>query len=223
MNAKHQILLILALSLAALAGGLLAYFQSQADATPPETEAALLDTPRSLPHLELTDHHGEPWTPERFEGDWSMVFFGFTHCPDICPETMIQMNQVDRMLRENGQVEPPSVLFVTVDPVRDTPEHLAEYVPYFNEDFLGLTGDREDIADLTEAMGIPFMPPEEEGADDYLVDHGAALTLVGPDGNIRAYFNTPHDPGTITKDLEKMIPYLEDQVGLRAESSHSAD
>lgn len=226
---KKNWLLILALVVAATAGGVLAYLQQGADPAPPETDGALLDTPRSIPHLELTDHHGADWTPARFEGDWTLVFFGFTNCPDVCPQSMIQMNQVDRILRDNGRVNPPSVVFVTVDPVRDTPEQLAEYVPYFNEEFLGVTGDPEDIATLTEAMGIPFMPPEEEGADDYLVDHGAALTLVGPDGNIRAYFNAthetarPHDPEKIARDLEKMIPYLEDQVGLRAAAANPGE
>ncbi len=212
MNMRTKLLLICVALAAAASGGFLAYVAGEAASEPPQTDGVILDQPRLIPEVSMRDHHGERWTPDQFEGDWTLVFFGFTNCPDVCPETMIKMNRVDSQLRANGDVTPPRVLFVSVDPKRDTPDRLADYVPYFNEDFLGVTGNREDIAKLSEAMGVPFMPPAEEGADDYLVDHGASLTLVGPDGHIRAFFTTPHDADRIADDLELMIPWLENQI-----------
>lgn len=194
----------------AVAGATVAYLVTERPGAKPDTEAVLLDTPRLVPEVELTDHHGEPWRPERLDGQWSLVFFGFTHCPDVCPETMTVMNRAHQQIRSTGDNRPPAVLFVSVDPARDTPERLAEYVPYFNPAFLGLTGEPAAIQDLARSMAVPVPAeiPESPPSEDYDVDHGASLSLVDPEGHIRAFFTPPHDPKRIARDYNAIVDYL---------------
>ncbi|MEA5444534.1 SCO family protein [Gammaproteobacteria bacterium AB-CW1] len=213
MNSIRQILIPLVILCFAAAGATVAWLTSDRPGQQPDTEAVLLEQPRLIPELQLLDHHGTYWSPERLKGQWTLVFFGFTHCPDICPETMVQMNQVHRMVQENGRVMPPSVLFVSVDPARDTPERLAEYVPYFNRNFLGVTGGEAEVVELARSMGVPVSIPDVDPGEDYEVDHGSSLTLVGPDGNIQAFFTAPHQPDQISRDFEAIVRYLGQDLG----------
>ncbi len=123
----------------------------------------LFETPRSFGELNLVDHRGEPFTRERLEGRWSLVFFGFTFCPDICPTTMAFLDSFVSEL-EGTEVEDTQVIMVSVDPARDTVEQLATYVPYFNEEFIGVTGDFLDIHRFATALNTPFrkVPGQEE-------------------------------------------------------------
>ena len=100
----------------------------------------LLDTPRNIGEFELIDHHGQPFDRARLEGGWTLIFFGFTFCPDICPTTMTFLDGFVGQL-EGTEAEDTRVVMVTVDPARDTVEQLAKYVPYFNPDFTGVTGE----------------------------------------------------------------------------------
>jgi len=192
-----------------LIGMLSAHWLTDRSGGPPETEAVILEQPRMLPDQILLDHHGSAWSPRRMEGQWTMVFFGFTHCPDICPETMVIMNQVHRLIEEGGKVLPPSVVFVSVDPARDTPDRLANYVPYFNRNFLGVTGNQQSIEELAQAMAVPLRIPDRDPSEDYEVDHGAQIILVGPEGHVRAFFTPPHQAQKIASDLESVIAYLQ--------------
>ena len=203
-------LLIALTAVAFMVGGILAaHWLTDRPGAKPDTEAVILEQPRIIPDHLLLDHHGSAWSPRRMEGQWTLVFFGFTHCPDICPETMVIMNQVHRQLEDSGKILPPSVVFISVDPARDTPERLASYVPYFNRNFLGVTGNRESIEDLARAMAVPLQIPDRDPSEDYEVDHGAQIILVGPDGHVRAFFTPPHGPSSIANDLESVITYLE--------------
>ena len=122
----------------------------------------LLETPRDIGAFKLTDHHGEAFDPARFEGRWSLVFFGFTYCPDICPTTMAFLNDFMSSL-EGTEVEDTQVVMVSVDPARDTVEQLASYVPYFNPDFIGVTGEFLDIHRFATALNAPFRKVVGEG------------------------------------------------------------
>ncbi len=150
-----------------------------------------LDTPRNFGEINLVDHHGAPFTRERFEGRWSLVFFGFTYCPDICPTTMSFLNQFMAQL-EGTEVEDTQVVLVSVDPARDTVEQLAAYVPYFNPDFIGVTGEFLDIHRFATALNTPFrkVPGQDE---NYLVDHSANVVLINPRGDYHGFFKAPLD------------------------------
>lgn len=151
----------------------------------------LLETPRDLGDFELVDHRGEAFTPERLEGHWTLVFFGFTHCPDICPTTMAFLNQFMQQL-EGTEAEDTEVVMVSVDPARDTPEQLAEYVPFFNPEFTGVTGEFLDVHRFATSLNTPFRKvPLEDG--DYTVDHGGNIMVINPRGDYHAFFRAPPD------------------------------
>lgn len=151
----------------------------------------LLETPRNFGEIKLVDHHGEAFTRSRLEGRWTLLFFGFTHCPDICPTTMAFLDQFMEQL-EGTEVEDTQVVLVTVDPARDTVEQLAAYVPYFNEDFLGLTGEFLDVHRFATALNTPFrkVPGQDE---NYQVDHSANVVLINPRGDYHGFFKAPLD------------------------------
>ena len=151
----------------------------------------LLETPRNFGEINLIDHHGEAFNRARLEGHWTLVFFGFTHCPDICPTTMAFLDKFMGQL-EGTEVEDTQVVLMTVDPARDTVEQLAEYVPYFNEEFLGVTGEFLDVHRFATALNTPFrkVPGQDE---NYQVDHSANVVLINPRGDYHGFFKAPLD------------------------------
>jgi protein SCO1 len=151
----------------------------------------LLDTPRSIDDFELVDHHGAPFNRARLQGKWSLVFFGFTYCPDICPTTMAFLNEFMASL-EGTEGEDTQVVMVTVDPARDTVQQLAGYVPFFNPDFIGVTGEFLDIHRFATALNTPFRKVTGEG-DNYQVDHSANIVLINPRGDYHGFFKPPLD------------------------------
>jgi protein SCO1/2 len=148
--------------------------------------------PRHFGDFALVDHHGEPFTPARLEGQWSLLFFGFTFCPDVCPTTMAFLNEFVAEL-EGTEVEDTQVIMVSVDPARDTVEQLASYVPYFNADFVGVTGEFLDIHRFATALNTPFRKVAGQAADNYQIDHSANVVLINPRGDYHGFFKAPLD------------------------------
>ncbi len=153
--------------------------------------AYMFEVPRDIGDFALVDHHGEAFTPERLEGQWTLIFFGFTYCPDICPTTMSFLNRFVQEL-EGTEAEDTRVVMVSVDPARDTVAQLAEYVPYFNPEFTGVTGEFLDIHRFATSLNTPFrkVPGQDE---NYLVDHSANVVLINPRGDFHGFFKTPLD------------------------------
>lgn len=151
----------------------------------------LLETPRNFGEVNLIDHHGEVFDRARLEGKWSLVFFGFTFCPDVCPTTMAFMDRFMAEL-EGTEAEDTQVVMVSVDPARDTVAQLAEYVPYFNPSFVGVTGEFLDIHRFATALNTPFrkVPGQDE---NYQVDHSANVVLINPRGDYHGFFKAPLD------------------------------
>ena len=151
----------------------------------------LLETPRNFGEMALIDHNGKPFTRASLEGNWSLVFFGFTYCPDICPTTMTFLNELMVGL-EGTEVEDTRVVMVSVDPARDTVEQLADYVPYFNPEFTGVTGEFLEIHRFATALNTPFRKVPGQG-EDYQVDHSANVVLINPKGDYHGFFKAPLD------------------------------
>ncbi|MFK7975319.1 MAG: SCO family protein [Halioglobus sp.] len=151
----------------------------------------LHQTPRDIGDFALLDHHGKPFTPERLEGQWSLLFFGFTFCPDICPTTMAFLNSFAASL-EGTEAQDTQIIMVSVDPARDTVEQLAIYVPYFNPEFTGVTGEFLDIHRFATALNTPFRKVPGQG-EDYQVDHSANIVLINPKGDYHGFFKAPLD------------------------------
>ena len=151
----------------------------------------VFDTPRNFGEINLLDHNGEAFTAARLEGGWTLIFFGFTYCPDICPTTMSFLNELVGQL-EGTEAENTSVVMVSVDPARDTVAQLAGYVPYFNPDFTGVTGEFLDIHRFATALNTPFRKVVGQG-EDYQVDHSANVVLINPRGDYHGFFKAPLD------------------------------
>lgn len=151
----------------------------------------LLETPRNIGEFDLIDHHGNPFNPGRLEGQWTLVFFGFTHCPDICPTTMTFLNTFLESL-EGTEAQDPQVVMVSVDPARDTVQQLADYVPYFNPDFIGVTGEFLDIHRFATKLNTPFRKVMDEDGS-YQVDHSSNIVLINPRGDYHGFFRAPLD------------------------------
>ena len=160
---------------------------------------------RPLPQFSLVDHDDKKFTKDNLTGEWSLVFFGFTHCPDICPATLAMLSQVTEDL-ETTHADKLGIYMVTVDPERDKPAHLKNYVTYFNKDFVGVTGDTDQLGLVTKSLGaVARIQDHEKGATDYAVDHSSHMALINPKGNLYAIFTAPHEPGRIMRDLKQIL------------------
>jgi protein SCO1/2 len=152
--------------------------------------AIVLDTPRIFSDFELVDHNGETFNIARMEDVWTIVFFGFTNCPDICPTTLATLNDTYSKMKDSEK-DKLQIVMISLDPERDTVEKLAEYVPYFNEEFIGVTGNKHLIRRLTAEINIAYNTVPLEG-DDYTVDHSTQLVLINPKGHYHGFFKAPH-------------------------------
>lgn len=151
----------------------------------------LFETPRDLGAFSLIDHRGQAFTRENLKGTWTLVFWGFTHCPDICPTTMAFLADVVSQL-EQTEAEDTQVVMMSVDPARDTQQVLAQYVPYFHSDFVGVTGEFTEILQLAHRFSAPFRKVTEADGS-YQVDHSANVALVNPRGDFHGFFRAPLD------------------------------
>lgn len=169
--------------------------------TPAEYKSAfVLPAPTSLPEFSLVDQHGDAVSPDTFRNQWSLVFFGFTHCPDICPATLQVLSTAKSELAAGGQEPLPRIVLVSVDPERDTPELMRQYVDYFGIGNLGVTGTLDELQKLTSALGIYFEKRPDSG-DDYSVDHSSAVLVFNPDGDFHALFSGPHTIDMYVHDI----------------------
>ncbi len=174
--------------------------------------ATVLEVPVPLTHFSLPDHNGNLFTPDNLSRKWTFMFFGYTHCPDVCPTALVDLNDIYNRLEKQGDLKNTQFVFVSVDPLRDTVELLKEYVPFFNERFIGLTGDPAVIESITRPLGIAYRRVPGKDADkDYLIDHSASFLLIDPLGRMRATFSPPHDAKAIAADFRKIREkYAED-------------
>ncbi len=154
----------------------------------------VFDPPRVLNEFSLQDHNNNPIDSALFKDKWSLLFFGYTYCPDICPLTMASLNQFYGLLEDSGEyTEDTQIIMVSVDPQRDTPEKLSEYIGFFNNDFIGLRGEYINIFTFASQLNIAFAY-EPGGGEDYLVSHNGEIVLINPDGQYHGFFKVPHDP-----------------------------
>jgi protein SCO1/2 len=163
-----------------------------------------------LQPFKLTDHNNAVFDEQKLQGKWSFVFFGYTSCPDVCPATLYVLSSVHGLLvDEIGKTpEDMQVLFISVDPARDTPEKLAEYVTYFNKDFISATAEKTEIDKLARQFGAGYIFEEEVAAGIYNVSHTSAIFLVDPFGRLAATFSQPHQPTTIVSLYKKIRTYF---------------
>ncbi|MDR7025655.1 MULTISPECIES: SCO family protein [Pseudomonas] len=163
----------------------------------------LLPQSRNLPELSLTNQDGQTVAVDQLKDQWSLLFFGYTFCPDICPATLAQLRQLQ------GQLPPETlaklrIVLVTVDPHRDTPEQLKKYLEYFDAGFIGLTGEEAIIQKLANGVSIPFIPADTS-KENYTVDHSGNLVLIGPDGKQRGFIRAPINNTKLAAQLPGLL------------------
>jgi len=177
---------------------------------PAELEGVLRPDFRLLQPFKLTDQNNAVFDEKRLLNKWTFVFFGYTSCPDICPATLYVLSSIQGLLTDEAGKAPDDmqVVFVSVDPARDTPEKLADYVSYFNKDFIGVTADKTEIDKLAKQFGAGYILEDKNAAGDYNVAHTSAIFLIDPYGRLVANFSQPHQATTITSQYKKIRQYF---------------
>jgi len=168
----------------------------------------VLPDPRVIADFRLVDHHSQPFALDDLRGKWSLLFFGFTHCPDVCPGTLFELQKVNQSLQQQlgTHSAKPQILFVSVDPERDTPAKLEQYLAYFDPGFIGITGDQAQLLPLTRQLGIAYrIDDHEPGAAQYDVAHSTSVLLTDPQGRLYGAFPAPHDAAKISAELLAII------------------
>ena len=163
----------------------------------------LLPQSRTLPALTLINQDGEEVATDQFKGDWSLLFFGYTFCPDICPATLAQLRQLQTQLPEETRAR-LQVVMVSVDPNRDTPEQLSKYLGFFDAGFKGLTGEQETLQKFANSVSIPYIPADTS-KENYTVDHSGNLVIIGPDGTQRGFIRAPINNAKLAAQLPGLV------------------
>ena len=165
--------------------------------------------PRQIGEFETVDHRQASFGLPQLQGKWSFVFFGYTNCPDICPITLSMMANIYPELSE--KVDNVQVLFVSVDPERDSTETLAQYVNYFDPNFIGLGGSESQISSMTRQLGVAYFIDKEEDNENYLVDHSASLYLISPEASMVGKLSPPLQPDSIKQQFYKIKEFIDAQ------------
>ena len=200
----------LLLLVACLAGGLGLWASQRfhgpaAPALPVVKAVTLLPNPRVLPAFSLQQSDGTPLTVDDLKGHWTVVFLGFTHCPDICPTTLAELAQAQKQWTGMPDSIRPRVLFVSVDPERDTPLRIGEYAHAFHADTLAATADLPALEDFAQSLGFVFMKVPgknfEQNPNDYSMDHSSGIAVIDPQGRVAGLMRPPFDPKAIAADM----------------------
>lgn len=165
--------------------------------------ATVIEEPRPLPEFELTDTAGRAFTTADLEGGFHLVFFGFTNCPDVCPLTLQVLARAVPQLEERFGDAAPEVVFVSVDPARDTPERIAAYLESFDPEFTGVTGSDDALAPLLRTLGVSVRRQEVDG-EEYNVTHSGHVFVIGPDAGWRAVFRPSTSADVIVSDFARI-------------------
>lgn len=203
---NRAILLLVIVALAAGLGLLAAqrFFTAPPVARMPDVRSVtLLPVPRALPAFSLQQSDGTPLSGEELKGHWTLVFLGFTHCPDICPTTLAQLSSVQKQWQSIPKAQRPQVLFVSADPERDSPELTGRYAHAFNPDTLAATASIPQLEQFARSLSMVFMkaPGPSGRADDYSIDHSAGFAVLDPQARMAGVIQPPFDVATIAGDL----------------------
>lgn len=167
--------------------------------------ATVFQQPRAIVPFELQGDAGKPFTNQDLTGHWSLLFFGFTNCAMICPTTLTELNKMYELLKNAKVKDMPQVVFISVDPERDTVKRIHGYVQSFNPEFKGATGSEAELTKLTKNMGVMYMKiTNKEDRKHYAIDHSAFIVLVNPKGQMYSIFTTPHEADVMAKNYKQI-------------------
>jgi protein SCO1/2 len=167
--------------------------------------AYILPKPDALAAFELVKHDDSPFGNQALKGRWTFLIFGYTFCPDFCPTTLVVFNEMYRLLAQPGAgVSDVQFVMVTVDPQRDTPRQLKAYVPQFNPEFIGVTGNAAAITSLADSLGAVYEKHPGSTDADYLMDHSSTVHVINPQGRLQAVFAPPHAAADMVAGFRKI-------------------
>ena len=196
----NKTLIAFCVGILVLVAGLPVAYQAWPARTP--ASVAIAQAPSVGGPFKLPDPGGRTITEKSFPGRWSLMFFGFTHCPDVCPTTLTKVTTLLGTLGEQAKHVQP--LFITLDPERDTREILADYTDHFDERILGLTGTPEQIESISAAYHV--YSRKVPLGDSYTLDHSAVMYLIGPDGQLVSHFTQQMDADAMARDIADALP-----------------
>jgi protein SCO1/2 len=171
-------------------------------------QGVYLPLPVAIAPFHLTDNHGKIFTNENLKGHWTMLFFGFTNCGFVCPTTLTELNKMYQQLQNKlSKNNLPQVIFISVDPARDTVKRINEYVTAFNPQFIGLRGKESATEKLENELHIMAekMQTSRKGKNNYTIDHTAEILLINPAGQLQAYMSYPHTAEQMIKDYNLIL------------------
>lgn len=151
----------------------------------------LFEKARKIKSFDLINHKDLAFTQENLQGQWGLLFLGFTHCPDVCPTTLAMLNKAMDNIDDVTVKNDTQVMLLSVDPARDTAEVLSQYMPFFNNNFIGITGDFIELLGLSGNLNAPFRKVVTD--DDYTLDHSAYVFLINPQGDFQGFMKPPFD------------------------------
>lgn len=204
---NRSVLIVIVIAVAAGLGLLAAqrWFGPTAPPAGPELATVrLFPQPRELPPFALQQSDGTQLVPGGLHGHWTLVFLGFTHCPDICPTTLADLSRAQKEWEALPEARRPRVLFVSVDPERDSPDRIGEYAAFFHRDTLAATADIPSLEAFARSLSLVFMKVPLGGdapADHYTIDHSAAIALLDPQARMAGVIQAPLEPAAIAADL----------------------
>jgi len=202
-------IIVLLLAIAVTGLGTLLTYSAQSDPIPDELRALLIKQPIPVPEFHLVDQENKPFSADRLKGAWTFMFFGYTHCPDVCPTTLTELDDAASLLKSMQTPQRKiQYAFISVDPVRDTPKLLGEYVSYFGAKFIAATGKDEELKQLANPLGIKFEHGINTG-NEYIVNHSSAMLLIDPKGRYYARFRAPHYSEDIADGFKQIVTYAE--------------
>ena len=210
---RYWLVLVLAMVLGATVGVLTARQYRAPTAVNPGIEGLLWPNPKVLGDFEVTRDDGTLADRSLFLGRWSMVFFGYTHCPDICPITLSVIAGARPQLESVTAPGRFQVVFASVDPGRDDPARISEYVHYFHPGFIGVGGTAAQVQSLTRQFGVAWFVDAPDEAGDYKVDHSASLFVVDPAGRLVAVLGAPHQPQAVIDRFTEVVRFIEGNTG----------
>jgi protein SCO1/2 len=205
MAPQSRFLSIAVVCLAGIAG-LAAAFIWRHPAPAVELATGTYLTPsRALPDFSLIDQRGEAFGPANLRGHWTLLFFGYTNCPDFCPTTLTTLAALEKRLKAAAAPVRPQVVFMSVDAKYDTPAQLAKYVPYFDPEFIGITAaDQPSIEAVAAKLGVAvIITPKSDGT--YTVDHSGSIFVLNPDGRVAAILTGPFTVEALTGDFQRIV------------------
>ncbi len=206
-------ILIIFVLLVAVGLGVLVQKAKAIKAPPPDIASGLiLKTPRALQPFTLTNTQQQTIDPQHLRGQWTLLFFGFTHCPMICPTTLAELNNAYKFMQKQHGATLPVVMMVSIDPKRDTMSRLRDYMQGFNPKFIGARGSDPQVKILTQQLGIAYMQSKTQEGGSYDIDHSGAIVVINPAGKVQAFLSQPHKAVQMAKDFQQIVNFYQQEL-----------